>query len=338
MDGSIISRIRAFLKRRAFAIGGLAVTIPLLVIIFLQYQALTTLNKTLPAYRKQLMRQYLMSVVEDFRRFYGDNAERALAAPAGSIDLPGSGVIEDDDEGALSQKAVARVADHFKKQDFKGASRYFIAVATEKDGAQGSEVYIRDGAANIAPAATSVDRNPRHRLIVKPILNESMRIVAAAGMVVDHDYFHDAVLPEAIRKSQAQFLPSEDQKVIVSLYDTWEFYAAYDGKGVRLPLSESEQRVEAEASQPFSLVYSNTGPRFSLSVRLKNLTVEQLARRNFLINLSLWAVMTLFLITAVALMLRTASREMKLTQMKASRTSRTNFARHWLRSGCWPSC
>jgi len=348
MDGSIISRIRAFLKRRAFAIGGLAVTIPLLVIIFLQYQALTTLNKTLPAYRKQLMRQYLMSVVGNFRSFYGDNAEKALAAPAGSIDLPGSGVIEDDDEGALSQKAVARVADHFKKQDFKGASRYFIAVATEKDGAQGSEVffydptsqamvreprapemvainvacssyvvYIRDGAANIAPAATSVDRNPRHRLIVKPILNESMRIVAAAGMVVDHDYFHDAVLPEAIRKSQAQFLPSEDQKVIVSLYDTWEFYAAYDGKGVRLPLSESEQRVEAEASQPFSLVYSNTGPRFSLSVRLKNLTVEQLARRNFLINLSLWAVMTLFLITAVALMLRTASREMKLTQMKA---------------------
>jgi signal transduction histidine kinase len=347
MDGSIISRIRAFLKRRAFAIGGLAVTVPLLVIIFLQYQALTTLNQTLPAYRKQLMRQYLMSVVEDFRRFYGDNAEKALAAPAGSIDLPKSGVIEDDDEGALSQKAVTRVADHFKKQDFKGASRYFIAVATEKDGAQGTEVffydptsqamvrdprapemvainvacssymvYIRDGT-NVVPAATSVDRNPRHLLIVKPILNESMRIVAAAGMVVDQDYFLDAVLPEAIRKSLAQFLPSEDQKVIVSLYDKWEFYAAYDGKGARLKLSESEQRVEAEASQPFSLVYLNSGPRFSLSVRLKNLTVEQLARRNFLINLSLWAVMTLFLITAVALMLRTASREMKLTQMKA---------------------
>jgi signal transduction histidine kinase len=348
MDGSIISRIRAFLKRRAFAIGGLAVTVPLLVIIFLQYQALTTLNKTLPAYRKQLMRQYLMSVVEDFRSIYGDNAERALAAPADAIDLHRSGVIEDDDEGALSQKAVARVADHFKKQDFKGASRYFIAVATEKDGAQGSEVffydptsqamvrdprapemvainvacssyvvYIRDGATNVVPAATSVDRNPRHLLIVKPILNESMRIVAAAGMVVDQDYFHDAVLPEAIRKSLARFLLSEDQKVIVSLYDKWEFYSAYDGKGAQLPLSESEQRVEAEASQPFSLVYLNSGPRFSLSVRLKNLTVEQLARRNFLINLSLWAVMTLFLITAVALMLRTASREMKLTQMKA---------------------
>jgi signal transduction histidine kinase len=340
--------MRAFLKRRAFAIGGLAVTVPLIVIIFLQYQALTTLNKTGPAYRKQLMRQYLMSVVEDFRSFYGDNAERALAAPAGAIDLPKSGVIEDDDEGELSQKAVARVADHFKKQVFKGASRYFIVVATEKDGAQASEVffydptsqtmvrapraaemvainvacssyvvYIREGFRNIRPAATSVDRNPRHRLIVKPILNESRRIVAAAGMVVDQDYFHDAVLPEAIRKSLTQFLPSEDQNVVVSLYDWSEFYAAYDGKGARLKLSGSEQNVEAEASQPFSLVSSNSGARFSISVRLKYLTVEQLARRNFLINLSLWGVMTLFLITAVALMLRTASREMKLTQMKA---------------------
>jgi signal transduction histidine kinase len=347
MEGSIISKIRALLKRRAFAVGGLAVTVPLLVIIFLQYRALTTLNKTLPAYRKQLMRQYLMSVVDDFRSFYSDNVEKALAAPAGAIDFPKSGVIEDDDENELSQKAVERVADHFKKQDFKGARRYFIVVATEKDGAQGSEVffydptsqamirdpkapemvainvacssyvvYIREGA-NILPAATSVDRNPRFRLIVKPVLNESMRIVAAAGMVVDQEFFYDAVLPEAIRKSLAQYLPPEDQNVIVSSYDRWEFYTAYDGKGNRLQLSDKEQKVEPEASQPFSLVFSNSGPRFSLSVRLKNLTVEQWARRNFMINLSLWVVMTLSLVAAVALMLRTASREMKLSQMKA---------------------
>src|SRR2546428_7726849 len=140
MEGSIIIRIRAFLKRRAFAIGGLAVTVPLLVIIFLQYQALTTLNKTLPAYRKQLMRQYLMSVVEDFSKFYRDNAERSLAVPLGAIDLPKTGVIEDDDERETSQKAVTRVAEHFKKQDFKGAKRYFIAVATEHAGVEGSEV------------------------------------------------------------------------------------------------------------------------------------------------------------------------------------------------------
>jgi signal transduction histidine kinase len=348
MEGSVISKVRAFLKRRAFAVGGLAVTIPLLGAIFLQYWALTTLNKTLPAYRKQLMRQYLMSVVEDFRGFYSENAEKALAVPAGAIDLPKSGVIEDDDESELSQKAVARVAEHFKKQDFKGASRYFIAVATEKDGAQGSEVYfydqtsqamirdprapemvainvacssymvyIRNGAENILPAATSVDRNPRHRLIVKPVLNESKRIVAAAGMVADQDYFYDAVLPEAIRKSLAQYLPYEDQNVIVSLHDRWDFYTAYDGKGNRLHLSAGEQKIEMEASQPFSFVMPNSGPRFSLSVRVKNLTVEQWARRYFLINLSLWVVMTLFLIAAVALMLRTASREMKLTQMKA---------------------
>ncbi len=35
MEETAITRIRAFLKRRAFAVGGLAVIIPLLVIIFL---------------------------------------------------------------------------------------------------------------------------------------------------------------------------------------------------------------------------------------------------------------------------------------------------------------
>jgi signal transduction histidine kinase len=91
------------------------------------------------------------------------------------------------------------------------------------------------------------------------------------------------------------------------------FYTAYDGKGNRLKLSESDQKVEPEAYQPLTFVFSNS----SLTIRLKNLTVEQWARRNFTINLSLWILMTLFLIAAIALMLRTASREMKLTQMKA---------------------
>src|SRR5215813_13241442 len=129
MERPAISKIRAFLKRRAFAIGALAVTVPLLVIIFLQYSALTRLNQTLPAYRKQLMRQYLLSVVEDFTTYYSKNAEKTLAVPASELDMQKGGVIEEDSEHEASQKAVVRIAEHFKKQDFKGAKRYFIAVA-----------------------------------------------------------------------------------------------------------------------------------------------------------------------------------------------------------------
>ncbi|HEY7182301.1 MAG TPA: HAMP domain-containing sensor histidine kinase [Blastocatellia bacterium] len=343
MERPAISRIRAFLKQRAFAIGGLAVTVPLLVIIFLQYDALTTLNKTLPAYRKQLMRQYLMSVVEDFSDYYRDNAERILAIPLGAVDLPKGGVIKDDYACQTSWKAVSPAAEHFKKQDFKGAKHYFIAVATEHEGVEESEiffydpasqtmvrdykamdmvaikvacapfmVYIRKGS-ELLPQAQSVDRDPRARLLVKPILNEWNKVLAVAGMTLDYDYFLDTVLPEAIRKRSAEFLPSEDQATITSLYFRSEFHVAYDGKGKLLELSEGERRIEAEAYQPLLSVFSNS----SLSVRLKHLTVEQYARRNFMINLSLWIVMTLSLIAAVALMLRTASREMKLTQMKA---------------------
>ncbi len=345
MEGTVITKIRVFLKRRAFAVGALAISIPLLVIIFLQYRALTTLNQTLPAYRKQLMRQYLMSVVEDFSGFYRKNAENALAVAATAIDLQkeNGGVIRDDAARELSRKSVARVADHFKKQDFKGAKRYFIAVATEVGGVKGNEVfffdpgsramindpkapemvainvacasymvYIREGA-NVLPAATGIDRDPRNRLVVKPIINDSKKIVAVAGMVLDQEFFYHTVLPDAIRKSLPQFLSHEDQDAIVTVYLRWEHYAAYDGKGNSLKLSNDEKKIEPEAFQQLSFVFSNSG----LGIRLKHLTAEQWARRNFLINLSLWIVMTLFLILAVALMLRTASREMKLTQMKA---------------------
>src|SRR5262245_50475851 len=306
MEGSIISKIRALLKRRAFAVGGLAVTVPLLVIIFLQYRALTTLNETLPAYRKQLMRQYLMSVVEDFSNYYRDNAERVLAVPLGAIDLPKGGVIKDDSACQTSWKAVRPVAEHFKKQDFKGAKNYFIAVATEHEGFEESEiffydpagqtmirdykamdivaikvacapymVYIRKGSV-LLPQALSVDRDPRARLLVKPILNEWKKVVAVAGMTLDYDYFLDTVLPEAIRKRSAEFLPSKDQDPITSLYFRSEFQNAYDGKGKRLELSEREKKIEAEAYQPLLSVFSDS----RLSMRLKNLTAVQFARRN----------------------------------------------------------
>ncbi|HEY6403210.1 MAG TPA: HAMP domain-containing sensor histidine kinase [Blastocatellia bacterium] len=343
MEKPATSRIRAFLKRRAFAIGALAVTVPLLVIIFLQYRALTTLNKTLPAYRKQLMRQYLMSVVEDFSRLYKDNAERVLAVPLGAIDLPKSAVIKDDPFCETSQKVVTPVAEHFKMLDFKGAKRYFIAVATEHEGVEGSEIFFYDPASQamirdyeapelvaikvacasymvyirkgsfLIPGAKSVDRDPRTRLLVRPILDEWKRVVAVAGMTLDYEYFLDTVLPEAIRKRSAEFLPTEDQDPITSLYFRSDFHIAYDGKGKRLELSKSERMIKSEAYQPLLTVFSDS----SLSVRLKNLTAEQLTRRNIMINLSLWIVMTFALIAAVTLMLRTASREMKLTQMKA---------------------
>jgi signal transduction histidine kinase len=343
MERPAIFRIRAFLKRRAFAIGALAVTVPLLVIIFLQYRALTTLNKTLPAYRQQLMRQYLMSVVEDFSKFYKDNAERALAVPLSAIDPPKSGVIKDDDDRETSSKVVAPVAEHFKKQNFKGAKRYFIAVATEHEGVEGSEVFFYDPASQsmirdyeapemvaikvacasymvyirkgyeIMPQAQSVDRDSRTRLMVKPIFNEWKKIVAVAGMTLDYKYFLNTVLPEAIRKSLPEFLPSEDQDPITSLYFLSDLHIAYDGKGRPLELSESEKKIKAEAYQPLIAVFSNS----YLSVRLKNLTAEQWTRRNFMINLSLWIVMTLALIAAVTLMLRNASREMKLSRMKS---------------------
>src|SRR5262245_63598239 len=99
-------------------------------------------------------------------------------------------------------------------------------------------------------------------------------------MTLDYEYFLDTKLPEAIRERLPNFLPLDTQDSITSLYFRSDFQIAYDGKGNPLKLSESEQMIEAEAYQPLFFAFSNS----SLSVRLKDLTVEQWARRYFMIN------------------------------------------------------
>ena len=96
-----------------------------------------------------------MSVVDDFSKLYRQHSEQALAVPVVAIDLQKDGVIQDDDDRSMSLKAVTRVADHFKQQDFKGAKRSFIVVATENDGMEGSEVYFYD------PKSQAMIRDPK---------------------------------------------------------------------------------------------------------------------------------------------------------------------------------
>lgn len=361
-------KFRTLLKEHALIAGGIVVTILLLIIFFLQYRALKTLGETLPAYRKQVLGQYLKTVIEEVVEFYYDQAERALSVPSKSIEVQDCGVIQDNKDRTASLKAVAQVADHFKQQNFRGAKRYFIAIATEHAGEERNEVffydpvrqtmvadpkapelvainvacapfmvYIRAGTAIMA-SAQGIDRDAQNRLIVKPVQiemkrpgeskkNEEMRktTVAVAGMILDQNFLFDTLLPEAIRKSSSKLPPAEEKNAIMALRYMGRVIGLYDGQGNKLlqwtkasekedeKTAEKEAKIEPESIQPFNFVLTNV----RLSIRLKDLTVGQWARRNFVINLSLWTLMAVLLLAAIALMLRTASREMKLTQMKA---------------------
>lgn len=328
-----MERLKTFLKKRALLMGTLAVAIPLVFIIFWQYRSLKSLEKTLPIYRKEVVRNYLRAVTEDVVSFYFGNAKEALSVSPDAITNRVGGQIQVKDSSTLTE-SLKQVGEHFAEHPIPGARRFFIVVDTKQNGAdQGAVLFYNPAtrrmqlepaaaeltAINVACAAYLIyirsrsevlampmgnDRNPMHPLIVNPVLDSAGKIIAVAGMAVDEEYFLKEVLPAAIDKPLREIFPTEYKNVIVAVNTEDEE-----------PIFGEERvtRESAEAYQRFSFIFT----RWFLETRMRGMTEAQWARRNFLVNLSLGAAMTLFLIGGIALTLRTAARAMKLSQMKS---------------------
>jgi signal transduction histidine kinase len=313
--------------------GTLAVAVPLVFIVYWQYRSLKSLEKTLPTYRKEAMRDYLKSVTATVVDFYFDNAKDALSVPPEAITHRVGGQIQVKDGNALVA-ALQPVGAHFAGKNIPGMRRFFIVVDTLQNGTEHGAVLFYNPATramqlepeaselqaiNVACAAYLIyirggtqvlsmpmgnDRNPWHPLIVKPVVDASEKIIAVAGLTVDEEYFLKEVLPAAIDKPLRETFATDYQDVIVAVNseDDEPIYG-----------DERVTRETAEAYQRFSFIFT----RWFIETRMRGITEEQWARRNFLINLSLVAAMTLFLIAGIALTLRTAARAMRLSQMKA---------------------
>ena len=66
-----MDRLKETLRRHALAVGLLAVAIPLLASLWLQYRSLSKLESTLPAARRAYMRQYLSEVIDRVTTCHG---------------------------------------------------------------------------------------------------------------------------------------------------------------------------------------------------------------------------------------------------------------------------
>src|SRR5262245_49270364 len=77
------------------------------------------------------MQRYLNAVTSEVVNFYSENAERTLAVSASDIGLQQGGIVQDNAQGTGTLDAVRLVAEHFKQQKFRGAKRFFVAVAAQ---------------------------------------------------------------------------------------------------------------------------------------------------------------------------------------------------------------
>jgi signal transduction histidine kinase len=327
--------VKAFFKQRALLLGMLAVAVPLTLILYWQYTQLRTLERTLPIYRKQVMLDYLRAVTWDIESYYRGAAERVLSLPATAITNRKGGIIANNRDGTAVLDATRQVAEHFSREQFEGATRLFLVVDTEVDGWDKPVVlffnpernalepdpsakdelrainvacapyliYIRAGT-KLDPRPMGIDRDPMHPLLVKPVREDDERIIAVAGMIISHKHFDDNVLPNAIQQHLKTTFPEDYQEVMVGVSDE---------TGEPIWGKEPLPTKKADAYTRFGLVFQ----RWFLTTRMRNETEEQWARRNFNINLVIWAGLALLLVGGVAVTLRSASRAVKLSEMKS---------------------
>jgi signal transduction histidine kinase len=327
-----LRKINTFLKHHRLWLITLIVALPLLTITVVQYRSLRTLEQTLPVYRRELMFQFLRTVSREVNKTYSDNASRVLGVPANAIVFRRPGIVEENAEQTRVLAAVGRVAEHFKQQEFRGALRYFLFLATERNGESGDAVlfynparqalefdpqaaelraikvacapyliYMRTRAV-VQPQPVSGERDPEHPLMLKPILDSERMIVAVAGFTMDQKWFRNEVVPDLIKSTLPRLFPAELQDAVITLYFMNEVVYS----------TQSADKREPEVSSVFSPLFT----RYGLGLRMRSLSIEQWARRSFMLNLTLSLVMTLALVGGLLLGVRAASRELKLSQMK----------------------
>jgi signal transduction histidine kinase len=311
-----MSKLRATLKRHIVWVGLAAVVLPLLTILGLQYWSLSELEKTSVVAGTVGMKNYLNDVSKEVKTFYKTTGEEVLNVPAYAV--------RDGD--------LTRAKYHFKRCSVEGVKRLFVArfgpdgetqmlffdpaeskasgeaPTAELHAARRSVAPMRllskEGTTVRSPMAYFEERDPDNRVIFKPIVDESLKVVGAAGMILDTAYFRDVLAPRVVRETLPRFFPDgADRNVIVSLYDARHnrLFTTQDAEG---------QTDVTGMGMPYFYDYN-------LVIRSRHMTPEQWAHWNFKFTLSLSLLMTAVLIGGIAFSLRTAAREMRLSQMKA---------------------
>jgi signal transduction histidine kinase len=325
-------RFKESLRRHALMVGLLAVAIPLLAHLWLQYRSLSKLESTLPIARRYHMRRYLSEVIEKVITHYEQKAEETLNVPSGAFHH------KYPDPNYKEEKAmdVEQISAYFQRHQFNGARMLFTAIITGKqvpnyalvrfyDPVSGSlstidadEFSAAHGAVANWIAMTMVkaipksihltvdERDPKNRAIVKPIVDEKSRVVGVAGMFLDEDVFINDYLAPTVKETTPQDFPDDYRDVIVTVTDM-----KHDHKLVFANQPFEWQKYDVGWPIPF--IFTD----WYLGIRMRNMTEEQWSRGYFSVNLSLSILTATALIGAVAMALRTASRAMKLSQMKA---------------------
>jgi len=293
--------------------GVLAVLLPLAILLGLQYWWLTDLEHNSAIARKAALDNYLGAISKEVRYFYYKISERALNLPP----------------EALGPKSIKKAGAFFKKKEIVGAKRLFIVSYLTRDltyfydpethamevpdfsdetvavwAAAAPWAYLRKKGAKIDTTNLSVDqRDPDNLIILNPIVDDNWKLIGLAGLIVDQEFFENRVLPKAIQASLPTFEDTKEELVVV-VRDSQNHQI--------LPLGEVTNPKKDLVRRHFDFIFTD----WTLSLQGEFAAPEKWARANFALNMTLSAVLAAVLLGGIALTVRTAMREMKLSAMK----------------------
>jgi signal transduction histidine kinase len=306
-----------FQKRRTLWLGFVAVLVPLLILLVLQFVWLGHLRRVTAIAHQAALHTFLESVGTDIQYFYRSEAERALNISA----------------SAITQNRIDLVAQQWKVKPVAGARRLFLVDFTRE---QFGNFYVYNAATHEleTPAASEEsmaiilastpwqvmrfrtpatqasslmvdERSPQYRIIMNPIVDEWSKVVGVAGMILDEDFFTKELLPSVLKKALPKFFPEaspEYVSVTVRSPSGAAVYASGDLEGK----TESVTRAVPFVFTDWTFVLNSAG----------NMP-ERLASSGFAFNLTLTALLGLVLMGGIAVALRGANRAMKLSEMKS---------------------
>jgi signal transduction histidine kinase len=307
------------LRRQTLWVGFVAVLVPLAVLLGLQYRWLRQLDNTSGIVHRATLVNFIEGVANEVSYSYRNDAARVLNLPP----------------TLFTRDHLDKAAVWFRKMGVQeGVSRLFVVSFSEAP--DGAVLFFQPSCASFQPppwspelkavwvatapwrmlaykketldrVALAVDeRDPRYRILINPITDDASHIVGLAGMILDADYFGHRLLPRAIEKSLLQFFSGEaDQCPIVSVWD---------GEGRLAFRSEPDAKAgEKEIVKSFPFVFTD----WKIGLASRSVTPAEVARRSFVLNFLLSLALAAALLGGLALAFQTASRQMKLSQMKS---------------------
>ena len=313
--GTRAARVRAFFKRHLLWVGFFAVIIPLISIVLLQYWSLSKLEKTSTVAEKVWMKNFLSDVSKEVKYFYQTSAEQLLSTPASGLTPEGLekrrslfGKCDAEEAKFLFIAVFGGPADStvlfYQPRERKETYHPTVAEARAVNVAAAPfKLLSQEGGELRTPALLVDEHDPENRIILKPVTDESRKVIGVTGMAINASYFRETYLPRTLRNSLQKFFPADAQENVI--------VTVQDGAG---QLVMSTQPVQGQNNETLTHL-----PYFSdwrLGIRSRHVTPEQWARWNFKVNLTLSILMAVAVMGGIILALRTASREMKLSQMK----------------------